>query len=180
MKSSECPNPAAGRTARTVRATVLLADDDADFRGLVRVAVEEAAASLVPPVCVEVHEVSDGEAAVRFLRRSPARPALLLMDVEMPGGDGLTALRAVKSSPDLHDVPTVMLSGRDDDATVRAATATGANGYVVKPRRRRGAVRGGGGVRGLLAPPAPHAHRPPQTRRRAGGIERLTRRIATS
>ena len=130
MKSSTPPS----HPVHSPRVAVLLVDDDADFRGLVRVAVEEAAAALVPPVDVEVSEVCDGEAAVGFLRRSRRRPALVLMDVEMPGGDGLSALRAVKSCPDLRDVPTVMLSGRDDDAIVRAAAALGANGYVVKPR----------------------------------------------
>ena len=71
--------------------TILLVDDDADCRFLIRDAIAEC------KVRNEVHEVSNGRAALDFLlRRAPyaqaPRPGLIFLDIEMPGLDGLETL----------------------------------------------------------------------------------------
>lgn len=61
------------------------------------------------------------------------KPDLILMDIELPGMDGLTAMRVIKSDPDLRDIPVIALSAyamEDDKALAKEA---GCDGYVTKP-----------------------------------------------
>ena len=133
------PTPAAPAAIPPLRsAVVLLVDDDADYRDLVRLAVEESDAAAGLPGGVEVHEVGHGEAALRFLRREgefrdAPRPTLIYLDMEMPRMDGMATLAALKADGELRLIPTVMFTGVDDDRFVRRAAALGANSYAVKP-----------------------------------------------
>ena len=61
------------------------------------------------------------------------RPGLIYLDIEMPGMDGQTTLRQIKSDPELMDIPVVMMTGVSDEAQMRAAAAAGANSYTLKP-----------------------------------------------
>ena len=130
----------------TPKTTVLLVDDDADFRALVRLAMEESHAASTLPGGLDVREAGDGGEALRFLRRqgehaAAPRPSLVLLDLEMPGGlDGLSTLRAIKADARLREVATVMFTGVDDDATIRTAVSLGANSYAVKPRDAAGVI----------------------------------------
>ena len=135
------PTPPAGSCPPPLSppAVVLLVDDDDDYRGLVRMAVEESDAAVGLPGGLEVREAPHGEAALRFLRREgefrfAPRPSLIFLDMEMPRLDGMATLRSIKTDPALRAIPTVMLSGVDDDAAVRRAAALGANSYAIKPR----------------------------------------------
>lgn len=60
-------------------------------------------------------------------------PALVILDVEMPGLDGIEVARALQANKTTHDIPIVLLTGRDDQATVDAGHAVGATEYITKP-----------------------------------------------
>ena len=75
-----------------------------------------------------VADVSDGASAVREAQL--LRPDVVMMDVQMPGVNGLEATRRIRES--LPDVAVLMLTMFDDDDTVFAAMRAGAQGYLLK------------------------------------------------
>jgi len=77
--------------------------------------------------------VPDGESALRWLAHS--RPALILLDLIMPGADGYDVLRHIRSHASLADVPVVVLTALDSDDEIRRIFAEGADDYVHKPFR---------------------------------------------
>ena len=112
--------------------TILLVDDDDDCRMLLRDAIAEC------KVRNRVYEVSNGKDALAFLRREGAyaempRPGLVYLDIEMPGMDGQTALRAIKADHALRDIPVVMMTGVSDENQMKEAADNGANSYTIKP-----------------------------------------------
>lgn len=77
-------------------------------------------------------EATTGDEAVRVaLKRNPD---VVLLDIRMPGGDGLTALGRIKL--DRPDMPVVMYSTYDNPTYVARAVALGASGYVLKESSR--------------------------------------------
>ena len=112
--------------------TVLLVDDDPDCRLLIRDAIAEC------KVNYNVHEAGNGFEALDFLKRrgkhaDAPRPGLIYLDLEMPGMDGQTALKAIKADPELRDIPVVMMTGVCDETEMKRAAANGANSYTIKP-----------------------------------------------
>jgi len=76
--------------------------------------------------------VPDGRAALAML--DEVRPDVLLLDVMMPGMDGLEVLRRVRSIPAYEDLPVIMYSALSDQATMDTAMERGAQGYLVKSK----------------------------------------------
>ena len=102
--------------------TLLIADDHPIFRKGLRTLL-----ATVPQVRV-VGEAASGSEAVRLAEQ--LQPALVLMDLQMPHGDGLTAIRHVASVlPQTHILVVTMF---EDDDSVFAAMRAGARGYVLK------------------------------------------------
>jgi two-component system chemotaxis response regulator CheY len=100
---------------------VLVVDDDRLLRELLKDALAD-----VP--CV-VREVDSGDAALQRIAESP--PAVLLLDLVMPGKSGLEVLRALKP---LHLVTrVVVVSSLDTESLVQQALADGAHGFLSKP-----------------------------------------------
>ena len=77
-----------------------------------------------------VGEAADGEQAVELARRH--RPDVMLMDVRMPGLDGIEATRRITADADLAGVRVVMLTTFDLDDYVHAAIRAGASGFLLK------------------------------------------------
>ena len=95
--------------------TILLVDDDPDCRMLIRDAIESSKFSHT------VYEVSDGKEALHFLRQAgefsaAPRPELIYLDIEMPGMNGLEALKAIKANPQLGAMIVEDLERRRDFA----------------------------------------------------------------
>ncbi|HEY8232107.1 MAG: response regulator [Vicinamibacterales bacterium] len=111
---------------------VLLVEDDLDHAELVKRGLEECRANVVL-----VH-LEDGEAALRYLGGrdspdAPDRPHLILLDLRLPRIDGLEVLREIKASPDLSDIPCVVLTTSRAEGDMVKAYRLHANSYLVKP-----------------------------------------------
>jgi DNA-binding response OmpR family regulator len=61
------------------------------------------------------------------------RPLLLILDIQMPGGGGLSALSKIKADPQTSAVPVMMLTGERNPETVLLAMEGGADDYLIKP-----------------------------------------------
>lgn len=80
-----------------------------------------------------LHVVSDGEAAIAFVRAGNPRPDLVLLDLGLPRRTGLEVLAELKGDPDLRRIPVVVLTGSAADPDVTRAYDAHANCYVQKP-----------------------------------------------
>jgi DNA-binding NarL/FixJ family response regulator len=126
---------------------VVLADDQA----LVRAGFQ-ALLGAQPDIEV-VGEAADGDAAVAVTRRE--RPDVVLMDIRMPGADGLAATRAIGADPALDAVRVVILTTFELDEYVFEALRAGASGFLVKdtePTELLRAVRAVAAGDALLSP----------------------------
>jgi DNA-binding NarL/FixJ family response regulator len=103
---------------------VLLADDQALIRAGFRVLLEGAGDLQV------VGEAADGTQAVELARRE--RADVVLMDIRMPGVDGLEATRRIAADDDLAGVKVIILTTFESDDYVFQAIRAGASGFLVK------------------------------------------------
>ena len=86
-----------------------------------------------------VNVVDDGDAAIAYLTNAEnQRPDLVLLDLNLPGRDGLDVLERVKTDPDLRRIPVIVLTTSSDDADVRRSYDRGANAYLNKPAELAG------------------------------------------
>jgi DNA-binding NarL/FixJ family response regulator len=115
-----------------------------------------------------VGEASTGDEAVRLARA--VRPDVILMDIRMPGLDGIAATSQIVADPQLRDCRVVVLTTFETDEHVFAALSAGASGFLTKevePDELRRAVRVVAGGDALLSPSVTRrvvsqlAHRPP-------------------
>jgi DNA-binding NarL/FixJ family response regulator len=132
----------------TLQVRVLLVDDHALFR--------EGLAGLLSsqPDIEVVGEAEDGVEAL--VKAQELRPDLILMDVTMPGCDGLEATQLIKEA--LPDVKIVMLTVHDEDDKLFEAIRSGAVGYLLKSTASeslmpmlRGVMRGEAAISGATA-----------------------------
>lgn len=111
---------------------LLVEDNPIDAR-----AAGKALAGLERPCRVDV--VDDGDAAIAYLTdRAMAPPDLVLLDLNLPGRDGIDVLERVKTDPDLRRTPIIVLTTSVNDADVVAAYDRGANAYLSKPSELAG------------------------------------------
>jgi DNA-binding NarL/FixJ family response regulator len=128
---------------------VLLADDQALLRSAFRVLVDSE------PDMEVVGEASDGADAVRLTRET--RADVVLMDIRMPGTDGLAATRLISEDPSLAQVRVVILTTFEVDDYVVQALRAGASGFLGKgsePEELLSAIRVAAGGEALLSPTA--------------------------
>lgn len=99
--------------------TILLVDDDPDCRMILRDAINEL------KIHNHVLEAANGREAMEILQQhgpwsDVARPGLIYLDIEMPEMNGQQTLRAIRSDPDLQDIPVVMMTGVVDEGQMQS------------------------------------------------------------
>jgi two-component system phosphate regulon response regulator PhoB len=102
---------------------IVVADDDPVLRALLQMKLES-----------EGHRVTlavDGDEALLMASTDP--PELLVLDVVMPGMDGLEVTRRLREQAQTKELPIVLLTGRDTDPDIVAGWKSGANYYITKP-----------------------------------------------
>ena len=104
------------------RPVVVLADDDPSIRLMIRHVLESEEFDIV--------EAADGIEAIKAVEKH--HPALVLLDAVMPGIDGFTTCKQIKDKGHT-DVPVMMITGLDDDASVERAYDVGAIDFITKP-----------------------------------------------
>lgn len=81
----------------------------------------------------EVVEQGSAEEAMSWLQQTPTQPDIVFMDVMMGGMDGLAATRQLKADPNLAALPVIICTGKDTDADLEQALASGASAVLPKP-----------------------------------------------
>ena len=79
----------------------------------------------------QVMEAGDAETGIRLAREH--LPDLILMDIQLPGMDGLQATQIIKKDPILADIPIVALTSYAMQGDEQKATSAGCTGYIAKP-----------------------------------------------
>ena len=103
--------------------TVVIADDESSMRLLVHATIE--------PDDYNVLEASDGTEAWAMVKEH--RPALVLLDVQMPGRSGLDVLRLIKADPTLEATRVILLTAKGSTADKAKGLDLGADDYLTKP-----------------------------------------------
>lgn len=110
------------------RIKILLVDDDPADVELTREALRDA------KVLIQMDVANDGEEALQYLTaKDQQKPALILLDLNLPKKDGREVLEEIKKSPELMRIPVIILTTSDQDADICKSYGLGANAYVTKP-----------------------------------------------
>jgi CheY-like chemotaxis protein len=110
--------------------TILMAEDDDGHARLVTERFESVG------VTNPIVRFRDGQEAWDFMAGSGLQSGgeyLLLLDIRMPGPDGLEILRRMKADERLKNIPVIMLTTTDDPEEIEACYSLGCNNYLTKP-----------------------------------------------
>lgn len=107
---------------------IALAEDDADDQLLFTEALKQVSDGDT------LTTVSNGMMMLDLLQRSKnSLPDVIVLDVNMPGMDGIECLKAIRSTPDFNHLPVIIMSTSTNPETVEDAYTHGASRYAVKP-----------------------------------------------
>jgi CheY-like chemotaxis protein len=115
--------------------SILIADDDADDRELIKAAFEEN------NFRHNIKFVEDGEELLKYLRRKGSYadeanyplPQIILLDLNMPKKDGREALKEIKTDNCLKYIPVIVLTTSTERKDVQKIYELGVNSFVIKP-----------------------------------------------
>jgi CheY-like chemotaxis protein len=102
---------------------VLIADDESSIRLLVHATIESDDYTVV--------EAADGAGAWEMIQK--LRPALVLLDINMPGRNGLDVLRLIKADEGLAGTRVILLTSKAQESDIEAGLIAGADFYLTKP-----------------------------------------------
>ena len=103
---------------------ILIIEDDESIRRLIRMHLRMNGFS-------EVIGAPDGEEGLAAARK--LRPDLILLDIMLPGIDGLTVCRNLKADPEFSAIPVILLTARGEESDIVLGLELGADDYVTKP-----------------------------------------------
>lgn len=106
----------------TAKPKILLIDDEASIRHLMRQALGES---------YEIVEAADGVEGLKAAQQ--ALPDLILLDLRMPGLDGLAVLRKLKAHAQTAGVPVIIVSALGETDTLMEGQRSGAADHLIKP-----------------------------------------------
>lgn len=107
---------------------ILLIEDEAPIRELVKMTLQAAGYSAI-------YESEDGEQGLKSARTH--QPDLILLDLMLPGIDGLTVCRKLKTDENTHNIPIIMLTAKSEESDIVLGLEMGANDYITKPFSRK-------------------------------------------
>jgi two-component system, OmpR family, alkaline phosphatase synthesis response regulator PhoP len=105
------------------KATILVIEDDPDIRELLSFSLAKEGWTIVA--------AGDGESGMAKL--GSANPDCIVLDIMLPGMDGLEVLKALKAEPARRRLPVIMTTAKGEEADIVAGLELGADDYVVKP-----------------------------------------------
>ncbi|MGD9209934.1 MAG: response regulator transcription factor [Desulfobacteraceae bacterium] len=105
------------------KAKILIVDDEEDILELIRYNLTREGFTTTCAV--------SGEAALKQVQKDP--PDLIILDLMLPGVDGLEVARRIKSDSNLKNIPIVMLTAKGEEADVVTGLELGADDYIIKP-----------------------------------------------
>ena len=108
--------------------TILIIDDEEPIRELLKLTLQSAGFG-------SILEAANGEDGLALARRY--MPDLILLDLMLPGMDGLSVCRQLKSSPDMQRIPIIMLTAKSDESDIVVGLEMGGNDYITKPFSRK-------------------------------------------
>lgn len=103
--------------------SVLVVDDEEMTRDLLRLMLKGTG--------FKIDEAEDGYSALEKI--AAQKPDIVILDVMMPGMDGLTVCRTLRSQPQTIDLPVIMLSAKTTPTAIQDGLDAGANKYLTKP-----------------------------------------------
>ena len=102
---------------------ILLVDDEEGFLSIIKEALE-----------IRGFDIVTAKSAIEAgLELSSKKPDLILMDIKMPGINGLQACAAIKKNPDTANIPIMVVSAISEEAQIKRAHKMGIPDYFVKP-----------------------------------------------
>jgi two-component system, OmpR family, phosphate regulon response regulator PhoB len=110
-------------TKKSTMSKILIVEDDPDIRELLRFNLEKAGYNL--------YLAEDGEKALTLARKHS--PDIILLDLMLPGMDGLEVCRTLKKDPELQRIPVMMVTAKGEEMDRVVGLELGADDYVVKP-----------------------------------------------
>ena len=124
-----------GRNVEGTKYTVFLVEDDSTDRNIILQTLQRS------PYVHNVHWFDSGDLMLRhFVHEGYYNgnvlqniPTMVLLDVALPGTDGMEVLKRLKENPLTCEIPVVMISGNVTDTAARAAFKLKANGFIPKP-----------------------------------------------
>jgi two-component system alkaline phosphatase synthesis response regulator PhoP len=105
------------------KATIFVVDDEEDIRELVALNLGREGYKVIG--------LETGEQALKLARSQP--PDLIVLDLMLPGMDGLEVCRTIKSDPHTQQIPIVMLTAKGEEADIVTGLELGADDYMTKP-----------------------------------------------
>ncbi|RFM35763.1 response regulator [Chitinophaga silvisoli] len=122
--------------------SILIADDDADDRELIKAAFDENSTQQ------EIHFVENGEELLLYLKRSGQYadetlhplPHIILLDLNMPKKDGREALKEIKADTLFKSIPVIILTTSMEEKDITTSYELGVNSYIIKPVTYSGLV----------------------------------------
>lgn len=113
---------------------ILMADDDADDRFLVKAAFDDISISQ------SIIFFEDGDQLVNHLLKAESgkNPLLILLDLNMPKRDGREVLKIIRSNVSWNTIPIIIFSTSNAPDDIKAAYQLGANCYIIKPSSYEG------------------------------------------
>lgn len=111
---------------------ILLVEDDQNDADFFRRAVRKLDA---PPSVVWCRNGQDALSQLRACTGREELPRVAILDIKMPGMNGLELLTELRKDEDTKNIPVIMMSSSDEPRDIRRAYREGANSYVVKPNR---------------------------------------------
>jgi len=124
MMSTEVRNGRLERGVPAVRSQILVVEDEPDVASLIKHTLDRAGD-------VDVTVVGTGEAALKTTNERV--PDLIILDLNLPGFDGLEVCRILRARPPLATVPIIMLTARATESDRVQGLDVGADDYIVKP-----------------------------------------------